>query len=521
MNLKSSFNIQNLTILAIIIIAAFLRLYRISDYMTFLGDEGRDVLVAKGILEGHLTLLGPRASAGDFFLGPIYYYFMAPFLWLFHFDPVGPAVMIALIGVATVFLIYKIAKEFFGFKTAIFASALYAVSPLVIHYSSSSWNPNPMPFVSLLTLYLTYHAVQKPSVKRFIVIGFLLGIALQLHYLAVFLITIVAAFILFARISLDNVAIWEKILKYYLQTFVGFLIGLSPFIAFEIRHGFPNIKTIIGFIFTNTFHSSYGNSVSFINIIKDVFFRLFGRLALRFPPPDQIQAHFFTDSKLFIWDFIVVALGIVSVLSIFLTKKKLIKILFEIWIFLGVILFGFYKKPIYDYYFGFMFPLPFILIGNFISQIYDLGKGKKLKMFLKIIALLVFISILIFNLYGNPFRFQPNRQKDQVKQISEFVISKTDNKPFNFALITNGNSDYAYRYYFEILDHPDTRMENLINDPKRTTVTSKLMIICEDTSCKPLGYPMFEVSNFGRAVIAGEWDVSVVKIFKLVHYHGK
>jgi len=42
--------------------------------MTFLGDEGRDVLIVYNILHGKLTLLGPTASVGGFFLGPIYYY---------------------------------------------------------------------------------------------------------------------------------------------------------------------------------------------------------------------------------------------------------------------------------------------------------------------------------------------------------------------------------------------------------------------------------------------------------------
>src|SRR5437016_1790147 len=97
-------------ILLILILAAFLRIYRISDYMTFLGDEGRDVLVAKEILHGHFTLLGPRSSAGDFFMGPAYYYFITPFLWLFNYDPVGPAIMVALFGVATVYLIYIVGK---------------------------------------------------------------------------------------------------------------------------------------------------------------------------------------------------------------------------------------------------------------------------------------------------------------------------------------------------------------------------------------------------------------------------
>lgn len=515
-NFKLILNKNSLVLLPILLLATFLRLYRISDYMTFLGDEGRDVLVAKGILEGHFTLLGPRASAGDFFLGPIYYYLMAPFLWFFRLDPVGPAIMIALIGIATVFLIYKVTKEFFGFKAAIFASSLYTVSPLVISYSRSSWNPNPMPFVSLLTLYLTYKAVEKPSLKKFGIIGFLLGIALQFHYLAVFLIAIIGVFIFVSRIYFDNKIELKKILRTYFNILIGFVIGFSPFLAFEARHGFPNIKTIIGFVFNNTFHAAYGDNVSFINIVKDVFFRLFGRLVLRFPPPDQIYAHFFSDQQLLVWEILTIALGVISVFFMFGKKKKLIKLLLETWFFLGILLFGFYKKPIYDYYFGFMFPLPFILIGNFLSQVYDF---KRLKILPKVIAILVFAGIFIFNLYGNPFRFEPNRQKDQVRKISEFVLSKTDNKPFNFALITAHNSDHAYRYYFEILGKPPIAMGNLIDDPQRKTVTDQLMIICE-IECHPLGYSSFEVSNFGRAEIAGKWNVSVVTVYKLVHYKG-
>src|SRR3990167_5271282 len=116
-NLKSQI-IRNLPLILILIIAAFMRLYKIADYMTFLGDEGRDVLVVYNILHGKLTLLGPTSSVGGFFLGPIYYYFMAPFLLLFNYNPVGPAVMVALFGVATVGLIYFVALRFFNKRVA-------------------------------------------------------------------------------------------------------------------------------------------------------------------------------------------------------------------------------------------------------------------------------------------------------------------------------------------------------------------------------------------------------------------
>src|SRR3989344_1677571 len=96
-------------------VAAYLRIWHISDYMTFLGDEGRDMLVVKRmIVDGKWTLLGPTASVGGFFMGPIYYYFMLPFLWLWRLDPTGPAVMVALFGIATVYLVFRAGRDFFG-----------------------------------------------------------------------------------------------------------------------------------------------------------------------------------------------------------------------------------------------------------------------------------------------------------------------------------------------------------------------------------------------------------------------
>ena len=245
-------------LIGILLLSAFLRLYKISDYMTFLVDEGRDVIIAKQILEGNLTLLGPRASAGDFFLGPIYYYMIAPWLWLFRYDPVGPAVMVAILGVVTTWLTYFVGKKWFGERAGFFASALYAVSPLVITYSHSSWNPNVLPFFSLLTIAVVYKATTAKSPYRyFLAVGFLLGIAMQLHYLALFLAVIVFFYMLFCKWLLKKSLGFLELIKHYLLVFAGFLIGFSPFIAFEIRHGFPNLRTIFSFIFADVPQKGY------------------------------------------------------------------------------------------------------------------------------------------------------------------------------------------------------------------------------------------------------------------------
>src|SRR3989344_8901450 len=91
--------------------AGFFRLYKITDYMTFLGDEGRDVLAVRAIVLGQpLPLVGPGTSIGNMYLGPLYYYLIAPSLLLANFSPVGPAAFVAIIGVATVGLLWFLGR---------------------------------------------------------------------------------------------------------------------------------------------------------------------------------------------------------------------------------------------------------------------------------------------------------------------------------------------------------------------------------------------------------------------------
>lgn len=501
------FRIKNyLPLICILVVAAFLRLYKIADYMTFLGDEGRDVLIVYNILHGHLTLLGPTASVGGFFLGPIYYYFMAPFLWVFNYNPVGPAIMVALIGITTVFLVYKVGSDFFNKQVGLIAASLYAISPLVVAYSRSSWNPNPMPFFSLLTLYILYKALSKNNNKFFLLAGLLLGVTMQLHYLAIFLGVIIAVYILFIRRS------FLKAVKDYLFIFLGFIVGWSPFLAFEGRHGFPNIQSIFSFIFSS---GDTGGNSHFFATISNVFFRLFGRLVTYYPPPEQVAigAH----KNIALWNYATLALGIASLVTFIRSKNSSQRILLLTWFVLGVGLFGFYKKSIYDYYFGFMFPLPFLLVGFFLYKLY-LYKGS----IGKILSVGIITILVLLNLSGIPFLSVPNKQLAQVEEISKAVIDKTDNKPFNFALITGGNSDHAYRYFLKVWNRDPVVIQNIMIDPKRITVTDQLLVVCETTpSCHPLGHSLWEIAGFGRAEIADEWDVSVVKVYKLKHYKGK
>ncbi len=517
--LRQLFNYRfTIAISAIILLAAFLRLYRIGDYMTFLGDEGRDVLIVKGILEGDFTLLGPRSSAGNFFTGPIYYYMIAPFLWLSHLDPVGPAIMIALLSVATVYLLYYVCKKFFSMPVALIASFLYTISPLVITYSHSSWNPNPMPFLTLLLAFILYTAVKNKQKLLFVIVGVIYGILLQLHYSELFMGIAIIIFMMYGYWNSRKDIKLGGLVTQYLLVFAGFIIGFSPFIAFEARHQFINTKTIFDFILhgdpgaTNLTHRTY------FQIVTDVFFRVFGRIVWFYPSIEHIKE--FNPTILTSWYVVILVTTFASLFNFIKERKKnpLLVTLLLLWLASGVLLFGFYKKPINDYNFEFMFPVPFIITAVFITNLFMSKKGKYIG---KGISVVLFMFIVVWSILNNPFRSEPNRQKLQTETIADFVISKTNNEPYNFALLTPGNSDHAYRYYLEIKGHKPAVIDNPINDPKRTTVVKQLLIVCEDIHCQPLGNPLFDVAGFGRARVAGEWYISVVKVYRLIPYQNQ
>lgn len=511
-------NKQTILLFGILIIAAILRLYHIGAFMTFLGDEGRDTLVSWGILHGHFTLLGPRSSAADFFYGPIYYYFITPFLWLFHYNPVGPAVFIALLGIATVWLVYKVGKEFFGSTGALVAAFLYAIAPQIVIYSRSSWNPNPLPFFSLLSLYLTYKGVEKRLLKLLFIVGILLGIAIQLHYLALFL-TVVIVLYVFIGFFINKIKDWLFLVKGYVLMLIGWIIGFSPFLAFEVRHGFPNTRTIIGFIFSSVSGTEkVASSQPFFIIVYQTIARLFLQIMVYFPENTSPWSHW----QLSLWFIFAVIIGIASVIALLKMGNRLQMVLLLLWLVIGVIQFGFYKKDIFNYLLEFLFPLPFLLIGNLSNVLFHL---KKLPVVSKAAAVIIVACFALITFFNNPMFMSANNQKGQAQKVAEFILSKTGGKPFNFALITIGDSDYAYRYFFQIEGNPPVTIQNKAVDPDRKTVTNQLFAVCEGLAeCpNPLGDPLWEVAGFGRSEIAGKWDPipNVIRVYKLKHYSGK
>src|SRR3989344_4512773 len=480
---------ETAVLLAILLLAAFLRLYKIREFGVFLGDEGRDALVVKRMIVDHkFTLLGPTASVGGFYLGPIYYYFMIPFLGLSNFDPVGPAVMVALFGIATVGLLYWAVREWIGPSFAAIAALLYATAPGVVAASRSSWNPNIMPFFALLSVFGIAHAIEKKKPIWFVIAGIAYGIAIQSHYLGLILGPILAVTTL--------VSIKAKFwLKAAALQILGFLIGGSMFFAFEVRHNFPTIKTIIEFICRGG-NTTGPRSWNLISLFLDMLKRTYESVLS--PTDDFARILMYTS-----------AIGFIALLVIKKRSGKPLSVGIKtilVWLIVGELGIGAYKGQLYPHYFGFLFPLPFILIGTTLGLIIK-------KRMTKILGIGVSFALVALNLTNQDFWRQGSNLIDQTKNIAVKIIEVSEQKPFNLALIADGNSDHAYRYFLESMGHRPNTLEE--------EVTEQLIVVCEhpDKPCEPRGHPLWEIAGFGRAEIAARATVYPgIRILKLTHH---
>lgn len=480
--------LQIFLLMLVVVVAIFFRFWQIRDYVVFLGDEGRDMIVMRNmILEKRPTFLGPTASVGGFYLGPIYYWMAAPFLFLWRYDPVGPAYFVAAVGVLTVLLLYKFLKDTVGFWPAILTSALYTTAPLIVRYSRSSWNPNPLPFFALLLIYSLYLAIKTKKNIFFLLAGACFGIAVQLHYLATILLAITGLIIIL------NSPIRRTLLAVTLVA-LGFFITFSPFLLFEIKNGFPNFTTILEFI-------TRGSTAGYKTTHLIWLFSNLGNIFLE----ELTKLRGTIITKIAFWSLTLG--GIWGLYKNIKTEKRLVFSIGLIWFIGGLAGLRFYTGQIFDYYFGFMYPAPFLLTGLVISLMWS-------QRFARVAIVVLTITATIFFIQHSFFKFPPNRLIDQTANVADFVMEKSADLPFNFALITDSNSDHAYKYFLDIKGHKPTDLETLIEQ--------QLVVVCESQKCAPLGHPTWEIAGFGRAEIAGEWEIPNIgiRIFRLTHWPG-
>jgi len=308
--------------------------------MPFWFDPARDFLLALGN-QNKLTLIGQPTGIPGLFYGPYWIWLLSLALYISK-DPRIVQFLVLALPYFTIFpfILYKL-RNVFSLKISITLWVLFIFA--FLRYTIFPWNPHLAPLLVLMVFY--FLITTDPSGKKLIigtlVAGILTGlignfhisfdIGLVLGILLFFLVT------LFSKINRRAVKIF---LARNLSFMLGFVITFVPFLVFESRHGFLQIKTAL-----NTLSSQYAvvglKGLTHEQIIKDFF---------------QVSAQLFEVS--WVIGFLISVIGIILISYLIIRRREVfrkeISRLFILSFTTLVSLIFVYltsKNPVWDYHF--------------------------------------------------------------------------------------------------------------------------------------------------------------------------
>lgn len=234
----------NLLILIILLLAFILRTYRIEALLDFHYDQGRDAKIIWDLWHnGKLFLIGPTTGLNGIFLGPFYYYLIAPFYLIGGGNPVIPSIFLSFLVTLSLFVLYKTgeligpSKDEAGRKfTGFIALIIGTFSNHLIFSGRWLSNPTPIYLTSILIFFLMVKILKSSKNYYWYLIYLLVGFSLQFELAsAIFYLPILLVFTVWRRPSVITILISGFI----------FFLTLLPQIIFNFKHDNILINNII------------------------------------------------------------------------------------------------------------------------------------------------------------------------------------------------------------------------------------------------------------------------------------
>jgi hypothetical protein len=358
-----------------------------------------------------------------------------------------------------------------------------------------------MPFAVLLTVYALWKIYNNRSFGWFIVLSVGFALVLNSHYLGLLLAPFIGIYLFITYISTSG----KSRVSFIKHSLVGLLIGaflMSPLLIFDMRHGWINTKAV------TKFFSERQTTVSA---------RPWNALPKMIPLGEKAITRLVAGRNILAgrWTFIAMLGSLIWIAGInrerLENKEKKVYLFLLSWLFIAFVGLGLYKQEIYDHYYGFFFPAPFLLLGGICEHLINKHKIRGSWIVLTGITLLAF-----YNFLESPLKYHPNMQLTRTRVVSQKILEESKGEPFNLGVIAERNYEDAYQYYLEKWNSKVVDIDPLRADE---TITDQLFVVCEmpPEKCDPTHNAKAEVANFGWSKIDNKWEVYGVQIFKLVH----
>lgn len=414
---------QYLLLLAILAIGLFFRTYQVVERFEFAHDADLYSWIVKDIIANkHPRLIGQLTTAPGIFIGPAFYYLLAPFFLLTRMDPIGVLIPITFLGLFTIFSYYFILAKLFKEEAGLIGAFLYAI--LITTVNADRWVV-PTVATSLWAIWYFYSLVMlsRGNFSVLLLLGVLVGLIWHIHIALVPTLTAIPFAILLSRKLPKSRQIFNFI--------AFFLITSLPLIIFELKNGFQqNANLLQNFITPREGATGWYKFQIVIAMISKNINSLF------FAP----QSFKLTNNFLFPL--------VMLISSLWLVKVKLIKakelIPLYIWVLTMILFFSISPTPISEYYFT---NIEVVFLGIASLLLYYLFKSSSVG---KIIVVSLLMVIAIKNVYFLITQVTYHKGYVEKKAVVEYITNDAKNKNFPcFSLnyITSPGENVGFRYF--------------------------------------------------------------------------
>lgn len=475
---------QLFIVVFILLLAAAVRLFNLSGYSEFLADQGRAGLIAFNAYETRtLPLEGPTTLRNQY-LGPLFYHIMIVLFVAGSFNPIVPALVQVVLGLCTLYLVYLSIRRLAGFDAAIAVMLLWAISPVLIAFDQTIWEPHLIPLFSFLFVYATIRLWDRLEYRWWIVTGVSLGCLLQLHYFNLFFLAVAGVF--------TCLLIGKYPQKKYLFRGIGcfavaLVLVLLPFILLQIQRQGEDLLSIGSMILSYSTETQQRGERELLSFTLDYAGRIIGYLT-------PIGTDLFTRQRT------VVILLLVSFVFLWEhLQKKPFNLFFAgsiAWLFFGSLAMSLYRDVVHDHYLTFLLPAAVVALAYILRWLHTISL---------LAFFLVCIVSLTSQLYIFQYRLPPRNDILRTETLTATLVTEAAGQPFRITLFPASTvADLHYQFFIKkqggtlVRMHQDSRLVFLVCDLGNScpdSIPETVPAVCWEYHCSG-DYGTVDTTNF-------------------------
>ena len=236
--------------IALVILAALLRLPNLATRGTWDADQGHDMLMLRALVrDGVIPLLGPPTSIGNVHHGALYYYLLSPAAFLTGGDsPLAVAALIAVAGVAAVIVTWWLARSIGGSLAGLIAGLAMAMSASAVDESTFIWNPNLIALSSAIALAGAWRAWTTRQPRWWLLAAVGTAVTMQCHVLGVTMLPVVAALLVADARARVDAAERRRVWRYGLAGLAIIAVSFLPLAIHELTTDLSEIHAALDYI---------------------------------------------------------------------------------------------------------------------------------------------------------------------------------------------------------------------------------------------------------------------------------